>query len=188
MRFPFRDDIALALLLGACLSGGAAAMPATANAQEARTPPAAAPRAATPKAAAPKAAAPKAAASKADDRQLRMLIARMIESNRLTRGGLLGFGAVKLADSKIAGPREYTTPRGKKLITYCVSTKVDTPIVGVIVRSAGATIERLQDGKARVEVNIGRGIGKECTGPDVGRFHELERLRDIRRRELGESK
>jgi len=164
-------NIVSVLFLGAGLCGWAAATSATANAQAVLP---------------PKAAAPKAAVPKPDDHQLRTVIARMVESNRLFRSLFYESGAPKLKDPKIAGPREQTTIIGKKLTVYCVSAVIDTPL-GFFPKSAGITFDKLPDGKIHFQMTVAMYRYEECTGPDVEPFRELERLRDMRRRELGKT-
>jgi hypothetical protein len=176
MPFARWANIVSVLFLGAGLCGWVAATSAIANAQAVLPP----------KAAAPKAAAPKAAVPKPDDHQLRTVIARMVESNRLFRSLFYESGAPKLKDPKIAGPREQTTIIGKKLTVYCVSAVIDTPL-GFFPKSAGITFDKLPDGKIHIQMTVSRYAHEECTGPNVEPFRELERLRDKRRRELGKT-
>ena len=173
MRFPRHSGIALALLLGV-LCGCMAAMLGRSQAEPAQTP----------KVSVPKVSAPKVSAPKVDDRQLRIAIARMFENNRFILIPI--FGAVRLHDSKIVGPRVGTTTSGKKFISYCVSTILDLPY-GAFPKSAGVTVEKLQDGKMQIQMSIPRLTYQECTGPNIEPFPELERLRDARRRELGKT-
>jgi len=110
----------------------------------------------------------------------------MVESHLLFRSLFFESGAPKLKAPKIAGPREHTTIIGKKFIIYCVSAVIDTPL-GFFPKGAGITIDKLQDGRMHVQISVPKYTYEECTGPNIEPFRELERLRDMRRRELGKT-